>query len=267
MRNRFTKLLTQGLCLAFIGLGWQAANAFGQFNPCGKDLSKEQATANFPKCQAAYSSFEAAAPLVIGERISDATRNGWITSLYQVPQYKQKFDDGLKLVDAMNWIKIQLARNPFGAYRAKAINQAFREVHGRDSNPIEQATYDARIKTQQAWYATIVTEQIDRLKENAFAKQGAIARAYNAVFGREPTYAESQYWQARSEHYRLIREAGRNWLYSPNGAKDLVETVTRALRYFSGKKPNDTEVKTAMEKFSSERKIYEEMIAPKIMPL
>jgi hypothetical protein len=265
MSNRFTKLIAQCLFLMFIGLGWQAGNAFGQFDPCGKELSKEQAAPHNANCLAAYYAFEAAGPLVIGQRISDGIRNNWIIGLYQNLEYRQKFNDGLKLVGAMDWAKAEIAKNyPISAqFRVIAINNAFREVYGRDPNPTEQATYDAKIKTQQAWYATIVNDQRDRLKENAFAKQGVIARAYKAVFGREPSYAESQYWQARSEHYRLIREANRNWLYSPNGAKDLVETVTRALRVNNGKSPNDDEIKSAMAKFSNERKIYEEMIKPK----
>lgn len=78
--------------------------------------------------------------------------------------------------------------------------------------------------------------------------------------GRPPTAAEQGHWTPRTENYSQMIEAHRNWLYSPQGAKDLSETVKRALTdKYAKKSVNDADVKNAMIQYANGKKIYDEM--------
>lgn len=141
-----------------------------------------------------------------------------------------------------------------------AINNAFWEVHGRGTTPFEQAAYEVKVKAQKAWYATIVAEQIKELNKKASDRTAAINRSYQIVFGRNETPDEQKYWLARPEHYRLLVDVHRNWLYSSAGTDELVKTVARALNFKNKNNPSSNEVKEAMVKFTPGKKIYTEML-------
>ena len=90
-----------------------------------------------------------------------------------------------------------------------------------------------------------------------------IKRAYTAGFGRAATADESKYWMAKADHYRLVREACRTWLYSPAGAKELVASIGRAYVWKTGKKPTDAQLKDSLTAFSGgypTKPIFEEML-------
>ena len=86
-----------------------------------------------------------------------------------------------------------------------------------------------------------------------------ITRAYKESFGRIPTKAETEYWTPQKKVFGEILDANRAFLYSPGGAKDLRETVARALYDNSGGQPSDKQIGDAIEKYGKTKSIYVEM--------
>ncbi len=240
--------LSQMAILLFVMFGLQALTAFGQ-NPSAQALM-----------DSSYAAFNSAAPIVIGEMKVNYDRNHiWRHAIMYDPAWQGKYNDGLKFTDAVAWLKQRMAGSQGGEDRALAINNAYREVYGRDSTPAEQAYWEPLVKAQQAWYAPIVIAELGTLK-NYGGRPAMINRAYQAFMGRPAIQADLDYWLPRSEHYRLIVQAGRSYLYSSGGATDLAETVARALQTKNGSQPSDAEVKAAMIRFTPQKLIFAEMI-------
>jgi hypothetical protein len=247
--------LSRVAILLFVLFGLQALTAFGQDPAAVKERQRRQ--------KACYSAFDAAAPIVFGydNKLSYYRNEYWQIELEADPDpaWVQKHHDGLTFTDAVGWLKQRMAGSGGGKDRATAINNAYQEVYGRDSTPAEQAYWEPLVRAQKAWYATIVIAEFGTLK-NYGGRPAMINRAYQAVMGRDANQTDSGYWLPRSEHYRLIVQAGRSYLYSAGGATDLAETVARALQTKHGKQPSDAEVKAAMSKYTPNKWIYAEMI-------
>lgn len=135
------------------------------------------------------------------------------------------------------------------------IERAFQTVYGYSAPSNRFAFWSA----QTADYARIVAEETKRLNAEPLARKLLIAKVYKDTFGRVANKAEMDYWLPKAEYYKQIFDANRAFLYAPNGAKDLVETVKRALTTNNGKTPNDGEIKTALEKYRKTKAIYDEM--------
>jgi hypothetical protein len=251
--------LSQLAILLFVLFGLQAITAFGQgYHP--PPLSAAEKAEEERRMKASNVAFNAAAPIVIGEMKVKYDKNViWANAIRYEPAWQAKYNEGLTFTDAVAWLKQRIAGSQGGEVRALAINNAYQEVYGRDSTPAEYSYWEPRVKAQQAWYAPIVIAEFGTLK-NYGGRPAMINRAYQAVMGRDANQADSGYWLPRSEHYRLIVQAGRSYLYSSGGATDLAATVARALQTKNGSQPSDAEVIAAMIKFTPGKLIFAEMI-------
>ena len=100
----------------------------------------------------------------------------------------------------------------------------------------ERAFWEAKIQQDAATtYETILKSVTEEMNKNPLARRLMIQIAYAMAFGRMPTDGDMNYWQPRSENFRELVEASRNWLYSPNGAADLNAAVTSVLQTTAGK--------------------------------
>ena len=188
--------------------------------------------------------------------------------MMKTPPYSMAtaYSDGVKFSEAAAFLKQWLVVQAYdsGEYRAAVIERSYREVFGRTPSATEQALWDARIKAEKIWYVTLVREQRKSLLAPGGTAEKAqmIKRAYTAGFGRAATADESKYWMARPDHYRLVREANRTWLYSPAGAKELVDSIGRAYTWKTGKKATDAQVKASLTAFSGypTKPIFEDML-------
>ncbi len=86
-----------------------------------------------------------------------------------------------------------------------------------------------------------------------------IIAAYQKTMGREPTDGDSAYWMPKTEIFTQIVDAARAYLYSPDGAGDLAETVKRALRNNMGREPTSAQIKSAIVKYTPKKTIFDEM--------
>ncbi|MBD1210405.1 MAG: hypothetical protein H9535_18405 [Ignavibacteria bacterium] len=221
------------------------------------------------KCTSALAAFRSASVIVTGKLETDqmilgfvssgGSFPGWISILKTEPEYKPKYEDGLKFTDAVSWLKQRISKD--AKDRLLAIDNAFREVYGIESTPEQQATWDVEVKAQKAWYAIIVSSEIAKLSKDNTLRTATINRVYNDAFGRNASSDEIKYWLPRSEHYRTQLQANRTWLYSSSGAKDFAETVARALKNVNGSEPSPADVKNAMVSYTSNKLIYKEMVA------
>lgn len=224
-----------------------------------------------PQCKAAKEAFDSAIVIVTGspnykfaadnKLFPSSNMYVWVNDLAANPKYSAKFNDGLKFGDAVSFLKERIATN--AEDRQFAIDNAFMEVYGRASNASEQAGWDAQVKAQKAWYAPIVLAEISRLNGNPKLRTAVIGDAYIQTMGKTPNGKEEAYWTPRTEHFRLIVQANRDFLYSPNGANDLVQTIRVAYLAKYKKDPSQTELKTALVKVTDKRMIFDEMMNPK----
>ena len=200
-----------------------------------------------------------AAVIVTGDAMDEKKFDQWLKLAVADPKWTGKFGAGLKFTEAVVWLKEHIAGNDGAADRAAAIDNAFREVYGRESTPTEQAFWETQVRAQKAWYATIVGGEIGKLNANAAVRTETIKRSFQAAFGRQPADKEMQYWLPRSEHFRLMLDAQRAYLYSPNGADELVATVKRRLLIKNGALPSNAQIKQALIFYTPLKAIYREM--------
>lgn len=266
-QNKSITRVSKILIFAVFMFGISALNTFGQgnpyINPCvvGTYINQQQVDANAEKCIPAKQSLNSAAPIVIGKSPDDTEMKYWLYLVTHSAKYGSKFNEGLKLSDAVNFLKDQFSASSLTEERAKIINRAYQEVYGRDSKATEQASWETQIKAQTAWYATIVTSEIQKLNQDQTERNAMLNRAYQKSMGRDANETDLKYWLPRTEHYRQIVDATRSWLYSEKGTKDLVETISRALlKKKGGNRATDESIKSAMTKFTPDKKIYAEMI-------
>jgi hypothetical protein len=226
---------------------------------------------NASPCKPAKEALDAAAIIVTGrtarsldgKEISDTELVVWIDALSKDPEYAAKFNEGLGFVDAVKWLKARIGSNLKD--RRFAIGNAIEEVHGRKPTSDEEYLYDNQVKAQKAWYATIVLAEITNLNKDKSLRVSMLNNVYKRTMGRNATPTDLQYWQSRTEHARIIVQAARAFLYSPDGAKDLFETVKRALDYIKpGKPPTDQQVQKALSNLKNTNFIFDQMISPKI---
>jgi len=269
----------------FCGLSIFAASSVSAAEVCKKVSGFPGASSIFitistdtPQCKAAQQAFDSAVVIVTGKpdygftsEKNEQLKNSfivksnpyiWVNDLANNPKYSAKFNEGLKFNDAVSFLKERIATNAND--RQFAIDNAFMEVYGRASNASEQANWDAQIKAQKAWYATIVTAEIGRLNSDPKRRTAMIDDVYQQTMGKTATPEELNYWKPRAEHYRLIVQANRNFLYSSNGNKDLVQTVRVAFLAKYKKDPSDKELKVALTKIADRKLIFAEMMSEKV---
>lgn len=230
--------------------------AFNQAKYDAEQQAAADSAAFRAQVQAALPPFRSASALVLGRTMGDGEIANRMRTFKQADP--QAVADGVTLVEAIAFLKSQLAAQANAPLRTAATTYAFREVHGVTPTPTEQATYDSQIRAQQRWYATIVFDETKRLNQTPALRTAMIERAYQAAFGRAASAAEQAYWMPRTETYRQLLGASRNWLYSQPGATDLVQTVTRALQK-AGKPHGQQEVSAAMTAYGVKRALFFEM--------
>ncbi|CAN5394539.1 hypothetical protein BH09PSE4_BH09PSE4_15140 [soil metagenome] len=171
----------------------------------------------------------------------------------------QQVADGVKLIDAVNFLKAFIAKPGGAVLRAEAIDAAYREIYGRPSSALEQATWDSQFQLGKAWYGPVNLKEQSRMMSTPALHAEVVDNAYRAAFGRGATASEKQYWMGRSEHFVEMVAANRTWLYSPAGVSEQVETVKRALTTL-GQPATDAAVKEALVKYAPNKNIYNEMV-------
>jgi hypothetical protein len=178
------------------------------------------------------------------------------------PEYgmSDKVTDEVKFIDAVNFLKVAIAKPQGAALRAEAIDNTFREVYGRPSSPVEQATWDSQVKGGKAWFAPMVTKERAKLNANPAERQETILRVYQFAEGRMPTQGDRDFWGKKTEDYADMVAAERKWLYTPAGANELVEVAKRAWKAAHGTLPLNFQLKAALIKAAEGKYVYTELL-------
>lgn len=209
----------------------------------------------------ANSYLESASVIVFGQPRGVYQVLGDMNQLTDVgsPQRNDVMMGHFSLLDAIAFEKAKLANPALSGIRQATIENAFQQVYGRTSTPLEQAQYDPRLRAGKLWYAPLVLQEQERLNADKQVRGLLVAQVYQRALGRPGTPAEVGFWLQRTEDYSGMIAAARNWLYSPPGAKDLIETVTRAQQ--ARNRPTDSAaIKLAMAQYEPTREIYVEMV-------
>jgi len=113
--------------------------------------------------------------------------------------------------------------------------------------------------TQNIGYTDVVIAETAKLNSKPFVRRVMINAAYKKTMGRPPTVGDYAYWEPRTEYFTQIVDAARAYLYSPNGANDLAETVKRALSSNMSGEPTSAQIKSAIVKYTPNKTIFDEM--------
>ena len=203
--------------------------------------------------------FDAGALMILGREALPLEITNWSKQIEKNFTTAEEIKDGIKLPQVLKYLK-GLISDPLSKFmRANTINLAYLEVHGRESTPVEQATWDGQFLTGKATFASMVLGEKDKLNKNAADRKAMIDRVYLKTMGRNATADEIKYWQSSPDHFRQIVEAARTYLYSTNGVQDRVDTAARALKA-ANKPAADGDVKKVLTNFSNKKAIYSEMV-------
>jgi hypothetical protein len=177
----------------------------------------------------------------------------------------EEFKTGMNFVQAVKFLRYDLAKSNNATNRVQVVRDAIATVYGREPTGPEMVTLQQQIAANQGWYAGIVSTETKKLNNDKAVRHDVIDRAYLKGMGRKATAADQSTWISRPEHFTLLVEAIRSYLYSPAGADDLKQTVTRALAPASerGGRPNrmltQKEIDAAIAKFTPEKRIFADM--------
>lgn len=282
--NKFKNILRAVSCLVFCLCIFSGAQIFGQRdcyavrngsanNNLGGGIMIGGATqtqnivfVETPNCKAVVGSLRSAGLLIYGielkpgNKSDDETIMSWLREINQNPVWKAKYNEGFSAADGMNFLKERFKTIGDG-WLEVFVGTITDQIYGRTATKEEKDFYVSRLKDQKETYASIFLAEKNKLNKNSTERAAMIERAYQNAMGRTASENDRKYWQPRSEIYKELVAASRDWLYSPNGANDLKETVTRA---YQAKYKNSPVVETRIAKltadFSKSKMIYAEMI-------
>lgn len=208
---------------------------------------------------AARPAFAAAGLLTLGREPTSDEIKGWLPQMAS-PAFIAGGNpaDGVSLVEASRFLRAMLALPAQGELRAEVIDDAYRAAGGIAAPAIEQAAWDAKLRGGDATYASIFSDQRDRISNDPLRRKALLAKAARDAFGRDASEADLAvsghvaYWQ------RL--EAHRAFLYSPAGAAELAAMADRAWRStHGGQAPSAAELKSMLASYSASRPVYAEV--------
>ncbi|MEJ7862522.1 MAG: hypothetical protein WKF90_12905 [Pyrinomonadaceae bacterium] len=139
--------------------------------------------------------------------------------------------------------------------KAEVVERAFKDVYNYGANPKDLAFYN----TQNIGYTDVVIAETAKLNSKPFVRRVMINAAYKKTMGRPPTAGDYAYWEPRTEYFTQIVDAARAYLYTPNGAGDLAETVKRALNNNMSGEVTSAHIKSAIVKYTPNKTIFDEM--------
>lgn len=143
------------------------------------------------------------------------------------------------------------------AEKRSVIERAYTYAYGRGPG----AEQIARYLNQNIAFSEIIAAEQQLMKSDStnLLRGIAIVNAYIDSMGRPPTPAERAYWNPKLSFYGAIVKASRDFMYSPNGSKDLLETIKRAHNASTGKNPDSVQLANLLTKYSQKRAIFDEM--------
>ncbi len=211
------------------------------------------------ECLKSRPALQSASIIVHGEDLTSDARqmHAWCGRAKEVAN--AQYGAGLKFSQAVTLLKGLLRHDT--NEQARVIERAYVEVLGRGATPSDTSQWQARMRDEgKWWYATLHAELIRQMnKENRAEREGVIRRAYLRSIGRDAKPEERGYWLTRTEHYRLIREANRAWLYSAAGAGELPDVIKRLFKSQNDRWPTEAELTEWMGKFGGQKLTFEEM--------
>lgn len=232
----------------------------------GAGKSERRGFADTPNCNAVVGSLRSAGLLIYGielkpgDKSSDETIAAWLKEIGEKPAWRTKFNEGFTASDGMKFLKERLA-TVGDAWLEIFVGRVTDEIYGRLATKAEKDFYVPRLKEQKETYASIFLAEKNKLGKNSTERKAMIDRAYQTAMGRAAGENDLKYWQTRTEIYKEIIAASRDYLYSPNGASDLKATVTCA---YQAKYKNSAVVESRVVKltadFSKSKMIYVEMV-------
>ena len=211
--------------------------------------------------QKAKSALDAGYKNVVGVGISSYPNYQKYLRLIFQDGMAQKFYDGnlggMANLGLLDFFQTWLSKPENANVKSGVIKRAFYEVYNYGPSPKDVAFYTSTPKTG---FQTIVLAEQKKLNADKVIRRLMISEAYKYTMGRNPTAAEFDYWMPKQEYFTQLVEASRAFLYSPNGAKDLAETVKRALnKNGNNPKPDIDQINKAITKYSQNKYIYDQM--------
>lgn len=178
----------------------------------------------------------------------------FLRQLFQEGKAPQFYSGTLGSLD--DFLRNWLARPENASLKAQTIERAFKYVYDYGAGPNDFASYNA----QKVGYADVVNAETTKLNSKPFVRRVMIVAAYKKSMGRAPTAADFDRWAPNRNVFQQIVGSNRSYLYSIAGAKDLAETVKRALANQMAGEPTSDQIKSAIVAYSKTYSIFDEMV-------
>jgi len=186
--------------------------------------------------------------------------NPWLREFFKANKYAGTFFfNGLQVGIVGQFMQSYLREPQQSKYRQLIINNAFADVCGRQTNAAEMTFWDSEMTNAKGFYGHIFDTEIKKLNSSKINRRFMVTAAYKKLLGRPALGKELDYWEPRTEVFSQIIDYGRDWLYSESGAKDLNETIGRALYNKTGEKPTAKQTSDAKIKYTKTKAIFAEM--------
>jgi hypothetical protein len=235
------------------------------FHECEGDIRNDNSklrcsrNPNHPRLKQARAALDYGMGAAFGKETASAhAHDYWLGEMFR-NGLLPRFYAGLSNEEAVAFFGRYLARPEQGNRRAAVIGRAFKSVYGFGASPKDLAFWNAKLLAGDGNYTAIVFVERHKLKADQVVRRLIISNAYKKAMGRMPTPSDFAYWQPRAEIFDEIVEAARAYLHSAQGAKDLSETVARALEGKTGQKPTTQQINEALVRYAQAKAIYDEM--------
>lgn len=175
-----------------------------------KNAKQFWANQDFQPCKEALGSLRAGSLFALGENLDDLKMKNsadyrlqnWLMKIGQSPTWNAKFNDGLSIKDATDWlVENELIKDHDDSWRAAFINGIFDRIYGKFPAKAESDAYVAQIKAHKAWYAPIFLAEKNKLNQDPAQREQMINRAFQKTLNRTATTDEIKYWKPRTEIY------------------------------------------------------------------
>lgn len=234
------------------------------FYLCVGDISNNDAqlqctkNENSPNMKAAKAAIDAGLKDAFGRNAFPAEYPNWIKEMFK-GGLQDQFYKGLQPLQGVIFFNGYVSRPENAKMRQLVVENAFKDVYSYGASPKDIAYWNAELQKGGGVYSRIVRDESKKLNSDKVIRRLMIFTAYKKTMGRNPAPAEVDYWMPKTEHFKQLVDASRDYLYATNGSKDLAETVKRALIEKGNNNPSIEQINNAIINYSSKKAIFSEM--------
>lgn len=214
-------------------------------------------------CISPGSSVKAAAQAVYGIEPDNNIANK-ICQKIDLSYLQNDLRDGrLKQSQIYEFLKMGMRKNDLE--RIIAIFNVYKDIMGREPSVADYGYWRQQLISNPIWaYQTIALEASNYLQKTPAERTETIRRVYYTAYGREPLPQDLAFWMPRKENYSEMKQAARDYLYSPNGKQERDDLIQRIYLARTNKRPDTGQYQALSIIMTIGKLLYDETLTIKL---